>query len=170
MFLLGCYTCIFHGTGNLAQLCQNFGISGAGGLNPPTPSPLGMPLPSVKQTNSRVNIICLLLTIQWMHFFTECIFHIYNVCVCVCERERDRGSVCVCVCVYSVQDTYIVDHILNLNFHKLWLTVDLLEPKNSTNMDISILYLLSHILYKLKLKPSDAQDSKHLSISLEKWK
>src|SRR5215510_6315541 len=28
IFLLGCYGCIFHGTGNSAQLCQNFGISG----------------------------------------------------------------------------------------------------------------------------------------------
>jgi hypothetical protein len=34
--------CIFHGTGNSAQLCQNFGIS-RGGLNTPTP-PLGTPL------------------------------------------------------------------------------------------------------------------------------
>ena len=25
VFLLGCYGCIFHGTGNSAQLCQNFG-------------------------------------------------------------------------------------------------------------------------------------------------
>ena len=28
VFLLGCYECIFHGTGNSAQLCRNFGISG----------------------------------------------------------------------------------------------------------------------------------------------
>jgi hypothetical protein len=35
VFLLGCYGCIFHGTGNSARLCQNFGISG--GLNTPTP-------------------------------------------------------------------------------------------------------------------------------------
>jgi hypothetical protein len=27
VFLLGYYGCIFHGTGNSAQLCQNFGIS-----------------------------------------------------------------------------------------------------------------------------------------------
>jgi hypothetical protein len=26
----GCYGCIFHGAGNSAQLCQNFGISGGG--------------------------------------------------------------------------------------------------------------------------------------------
>ena len=38
VFLLGCYGCIFHGTGNSAQLCQNFGISGGGGLNTPHPS------------------------------------------------------------------------------------------------------------------------------------
>jgi hypothetical protein len=31
VFLLGCYGCIFHGAGNSAQLCQNFGISGGGG-------------------------------------------------------------------------------------------------------------------------------------------
>jgi hypothetical protein len=35
IFSLGCYGCIFHGTGNSAQLCQNFGISGV--LNPPNP-------------------------------------------------------------------------------------------------------------------------------------
>jgi hypothetical protein len=28
VFLLGCYICIFHGTGNSAQLCQNSRISG----------------------------------------------------------------------------------------------------------------------------------------------
>jgi hypothetical protein len=40
VFWLGCYGCIFHGTWNSAQLCQNFGISwwGGGGLNPKPPS------------------------------------------------------------------------------------------------------------------------------------
>jgi hypothetical protein len=38
VFWLSCYGCIFHGTGNSAQLCQNFGISGGGGVfEPPTP-------------------------------------------------------------------------------------------------------------------------------------
>ena len=37
VFLLGCYRCIFYGNGNSAQLCQNFGISGGGGLNMPNP-------------------------------------------------------------------------------------------------------------------------------------
>ena len=38
VFLLGCCGCIFHGTGNSAQLCQNFGISGGGGVwTPHTP-------------------------------------------------------------------------------------------------------------------------------------
>jgi len=27
--------------------------------------------------------------------------------------------------MFCIQDTYAVDHILNLNFHKLWLTMDL---------------------------------------------
>jgi hypothetical protein len=35
VFLLGCYGCIFHGTRNLAQLCQNLGFWGF--LNPPNP-------------------------------------------------------------------------------------------------------------------------------------
>jgi hypothetical protein len=30
--------CIFHGIGNSARLCQNFGIISEGGLNPPNPS------------------------------------------------------------------------------------------------------------------------------------
>jgi hypothetical protein len=42
VFLLGSYGCIFHRTGNLAGLCQNFWISG-GGFEPPKP-PLGTPL------------------------------------------------------------------------------------------------------------------------------
>jgi hypothetical protein len=41
VFLLGCYGFIFHGTGNLAQLFQNFGNSG--GFEPPN-TPLGTPL------------------------------------------------------------------------------------------------------------------------------
>jgi hypothetical protein len=36
VFWVGCYRHIFHGTGNLAQLFQNFGISG-GVENPPPP-------------------------------------------------------------------------------------------------------------------------------------
>jgi hypothetical protein len=37
VFWLGCYGCIFHGTGNSVQLCQHLGISGEG-MNPQTPS------------------------------------------------------------------------------------------------------------------------------------
>jgi hypothetical protein len=36
VFWLGCNGCIFHGTWNSAQLCQNFGISGKG-VEPPNP-------------------------------------------------------------------------------------------------------------------------------------
>jgi hypothetical protein len=43
VFLLGCYGCIFHGTGNSAQLCKIFGISG-GFWTPKPPPPLGRPL------------------------------------------------------------------------------------------------------------------------------
>ena len=42
VFLLGCYGCIFHETGNSAQLCQNLGILG-GVWTPQTPC-LGTPL------------------------------------------------------------------------------------------------------------------------------
>jgi hypothetical protein len=41
VFWLGCYGCIFHGTGNSAQLYQNLGISGGW---PPQTSHLGTPL------------------------------------------------------------------------------------------------------------------------------
>ena len=47
VFLLGCYRCIFHRTGNSAQLCQNFRISreGGGGSGVENPKPtLGTPL------------------------------------------------------------------------------------------------------------------------------
>jgi hypothetical protein len=39
VFLLGCYGCILHGTGNSTRLCQNFGISGwgVGGCTPTSP-------------------------------------------------------------------------------------------------------------------------------------
>jgi hypothetical protein len=43
VFWLGCYRCIFHGTGNLAQLFHTFGIFGGGGCTPQTP-PLGTPV------------------------------------------------------------------------------------------------------------------------------
>jgi hypothetical protein len=47
----GCYGCIFPGTGNSAQLCQNFGISG-GGINPQTP-------PSVRHCSMPKDLILL---------------------------------------------------------------------------------------------------------------
>jgi hypothetical protein len=39
--LIRCLRCIFHGTGNSARLCQNFGIisGGGGGFNPPIHPP-----------------------------------------------------------------------------------------------------------------------------------
>jgi hypothetical protein len=42
---------IFHGTGNSARLCQNFGIiSGGGGVEPPKPpAPQGTPVRAMKQ-------------------------------------------------------------------------------------------------------------------------
>jgi hypothetical protein len=39
VFWLGCYGCIFHGTGNSAQLWQKFGIWEGVWLNPPNPPP-----------------------------------------------------------------------------------------------------------------------------------
>jgi hypothetical protein len=59
VFLLGCYGCIFHGTGNLAQLCQNFGISGGGGLNPPNPPRYATDIPLFKD-----KYVC-----SWIHCF-----------------------------------------------------------------------------------------------------
>jgi hypothetical protein len=35
---LGCYGCIFHGTGNLVQLCKNVAIGVVGGCSTPQPS------------------------------------------------------------------------------------------------------------------------------------
>jgi hypothetical protein len=42
VFLFLCYGCIFHGTGNSGQLCQNFGISGGVWPSKPPP-PFGTP-------------------------------------------------------------------------------------------------------------------------------
>jgi hypothetical protein len=46
---------IFHGIGNLAQLCQNFGISEGGGFNPPIP--LGTPLYAVSIKGERLEVL-----------------------------------------------------------------------------------------------------------------
>ena len=40
VFFLGCYGCTFHGTGNSAQHCQNFGISGVCVCVEPPPHPV----------------------------------------------------------------------------------------------------------------------------------
>jgi hypothetical protein len=50
IFLLGFYECIFHGTGNSAQLCQNFGIWE--GVEPFNPPPLGTPQPANESKTS----------------------------------------------------------------------------------------------------------------------
>ena len=64
VFLLGCYGCIFHGTGNSAHLCQNFGIPG--GLNTPTPPRYanGCLVFSLK--------VIQLLQMSWVQIISEC--------------------------------------------------------------------------------------------------
>jgi hypothetical protein len=61
--------CIFHGTGNSARLCQNFGlISGGGGFEPPNTT-LGTPVAySVYGGRSSVYFYtsqCLIYSIDW---------------------------------------------------------------------------------------------------------
>jgi hypothetical protein len=41
--------CTFHGTGNSARLCQNFGII-SGGFEPPKPPPLGTPVTPINRS------------------------------------------------------------------------------------------------------------------------
>ena len=56
VFLLCCYGYIFHGTGNSAQLCQNFGILGGGGVEHPNP-PLGTPLATCSSETSELGYL-----------------------------------------------------------------------------------------------------------------
>jgi hypothetical protein len=67
VFLLDCYICIFHGTGNSAQLChQNFGISGGGGWTLQT-------TPSVRPwlwRSYKVKWICVNFIVKSMYFRT----------------------------------------------------------------------------------------------------
>jgi len=77
VFLLGCYGCIFHGTGNSAQLCQNFGIS-EGVWTPQTP-------PSVR---------------HWLLLSKG-----NEVCVCVCIFINDIPvSIDYCLTFDSIVD------------------------------------------------------------------
>jgi hypothetical protein len=85
IFWLGCYGCIFHGTGNSAQLCRNFGISGVGVWNP-NPPPFGTPLVYMNLFTWNSPYYHLL---KYLLFLRKHPVHM-RVRVCVC--------VCVCVC------------------------------------------------------------------------
>jgi hypothetical protein len=45
---------LFHGTGNSAQLCKNFGMSG-GGVETPS-NPLGTPLGGYRKEQKKINL------------------------------------------------------------------------------------------------------------------
>jgi hypothetical protein len=62
VFWLGCYRCIFHRTGNLAQLFQNFGISGGGGVWTPPNHPPGY------ASDCWCSLIILIFTFQLLNF------------------------------------------------------------------------------------------------------
>jgi hypothetical protein len=106
IFWLGCYGCIFHGTGNSAQLWQNFGISG-GGLNPNS-YPLGTPL----ETCSLFGMLhCIKYSVElcWQFYTNVCLLPcslMLNVCSPVKARQlraicgkptEHRASVIECV-------------------------------------------------------------------------
>jgi hypothetical protein len=59
--------CIFHGTGNSARLCQNFGIISGGGFEPPKP-PLWV---------RQCNCLC-----TCMYSCTVCLVILYNITQC----------------------------------------------------------------------------------------
>ena len=78
VFLLGCYGCIFHGTVNSAQLCQNFGISG--GVWTPQPPALGTPLVPVLDLCGALNVNCLFCHLNYMEFpnLESGLFRVWN--------------------------------------------------------------------------------------------
>jgi hypothetical protein len=86
---LNSYGCIFHGTGNSAQLCQNFRISGGGCFEPPK-SPRGTPL----TVNGPYQPF---ITISYLHCLCGRLFNIEDFCglltigrtiSCVCSDRR----------------------------------------------------------------------------------
>jgi hypothetical protein len=81
IFLLGCYRCIFHGTGNAAQLCQNFGIWGG---NPPNPA-LGTPLSTsiTRYTRTAVTSFVAVLKVR-------------NACHCTYSLVQANGNSRTC--------------------------------------------------------------------------
>jgi hypothetical protein len=64
VFWLCCYRCIFHGSGNSAQLCQNFGIFfyGGGGVEPPIEGPSPTIAPWYGRIQSCVGATCFGMT------------------------------------------------------------------------------------------------------------
>ena len=97
IFLLGCYGYISHGTGNLVQLRQNFGISGV--LNTPNPPRHATLCVSCYSTvfltaghNHRL--------FSWWNFFCwqkslfppECVCACVHVCVRAQKRVWDRDT------------------------------------------------------------------------------
>jgi hypothetical protein len=119
VFLLVCYGCIFHGTGNSAQLCQNFGISGVGG-EPHKKNPLDTPLLplfifklSHKRRDFRKQTLCYVDRASWIiriHVITNSThslslvywittpLHVSGVSAAH-HQETEYAYIYICVCV-----------------------------------------------------------------------
>ena len=82
VFLFGCYGCIFHGTGNSAQLCQNFGISGWG-VWTPQPPPLGTPLVWERESVCvcMCVCVCVCVCVVWMQPYRVLFWHTITCCL-----------------------------------------------------------------------------------------
>jgi hypothetical protein len=59
-------------------------------------------LPSLKTTKSTVNLICLILTVRWTHFFLLNVYFIFTM------TDKRIVCACVCECICCIQDTCIV--------------------------------------------------------------
>jgi hypothetical protein len=94
IFWLGCYWCIFHGTGNSAQLWQNFGISGGLNTSPPIPS-FGTPLPC----NTSLGALHGALILHFLPASVQCYVHnrtyghqTLNSSVLACGWSLEQGG------------------------------------------------------------------------------
>ena len=101
VFLVGCYGCIFHVTGNSAQLCQNFGISGGGVWTPQTP-PLGMPLPSHTHTHTHTHslVMCHTCSDAEDGYIP---FNSVTLCLCYFLQKLAFAVWCINISEYAIQ-------------------------------------------------------------------
>jgi hypothetical protein len=105
VFWLRCYGCVFHGTGNSAQLCQNFGISGWGGWTPQSPL-LRYATADHKHTKAWVSltseITCESSTVHTVLKFQTCAVVLHQKLILATPISNSNCSAVFCAYTYNV--------------------------------------------------------------------